>query len=178
MKDFAYKFMDIMMGVVLGLGFQWWPNLHEPWQFAAFIFAYIIIIDYWVDTAAALKKFPPKRELDIVLDVATMFSFFLFIYYAQATIIHFLAVFVAFRILDALWIFRVKNEYSLTPHDDLVMNTWLVADFIEAAVAASLIAANYFLSKQTPIMLLAIFVSLWLVTRIWSSLRYKRIYFA
>jgi len=32
LKNFSLKFVDIMVGIVLGLGFQWWPELHEPWQ--------------------------------------------------------------------------------------------------------------------------------------------------
>ena len=43
MKDFSLKFIDIMIGVVLGLGFQWWPLLQEPWQYVAFIFVYLNI---------------------------------------------------------------------------------------------------------------------------------------
>ena len=38
-----------MVGVVLGLGFQWWPLLKEPWQYTAFIFVYLDIVDYWID---------------------------------------------------------------------------------------------------------------------------------
>lgn len=176
MKEFTSKLLDIMIGVILGLGFQWWPNLHEPWQFIAFFLVYLLIIDYWIDTGSALKKFPPKREIDILIDVAVTFSFFLFIYYTQATIVHFLAAFIVFRVLDVLWILRVRNEYQIIHHDKLVMNTWLLADFVEAVFAAVIIIVHYFY-QLAPLISLAIFIASWLLVRIFSSLRYKRVYF-
>ena|SRR3989338_1157346 len=176
MKEFSSKLLDIMIGVILGLGFQWWPDLKEPWQFIAFVTVYLLIIDYWIDTASALKKFPPKRELDIIIDVALMFSFFLFIYSTRNSIVYFLFAFAFFRILDILWIFRAKSEYQISNHDGLVMHTWLFADMIEIAMALVLLAAYY--NQKTPeLILLGIFITIWLVIRIFSSLRYKRVYF-
>ena len=43
---FGPKFMDVMVGVVLGLGFQWWPDLREPWQFLAFVLVYLIFVAF------------------------------------------------------------------------------------------------------------------------------------
>ena len=100
MKGFALKFLDIMIGIILGLGFQWWPNLVESWQYIAFIFVYLDIIDYWIDFLPALRKFPPEAELDWFLEVGIMFFLFLFIYTTQTTIGYFLWSFFGFRIIS------------------------------------------------------------------------------
>lgn len=177
MKEFSSKLLDIMIGVILGLGFQWWPDLKEPWQFIAFVIVYLLIIDYWIDTASALKKFPPKRELDIIIDVALMFSFFLFIYSTKNTITYFLFAFILFRALDIIWIFRAKSEYKILNHDALVMNTWLLSDAVDVAMASALLAVDYY-QKPLELVLLGVFIAFWLVIRILSSFRYKRVFFA
>ena len=176
MKEFASKLIDIMIGVVLGLGFQWWPDLQEPWQFAAFALVYLLVIDYWIDTASALKKFPPKRELDIFIDVAIAFVFFLFIYSTKVSILYFLSVFILFRVLDAVWIYRVKAEYRIIGHERLVLNTWLMADFAESLTAAALIA-TYKTYVLLPLTTLSLFTVAWLLVRVLSSIRYRKAYF-
>ena len=103
-----------MIGIVLGLGFQWWPNLHEPWQYAAFIFVYLDIIDYWIDYSPSLKKFPPKSELSLFVDVGIMFILFLYIYATQLTVVYFLSASIALSILDLLWMLRAQHEYQPT----------------------------------------------------------------
>lgn len=165
-----------MIGIVLGLGFQWWPNLHETWQYIAFIFVYLSIIDYWIDTAGALKKYPPKREIDVMLDVAIMFLLFLYIYATQITIAYLLTIFIIFRVFDAFWILRVKNEYKTDTHDTLVMNTWLISDTFESAVAAALIGVSWSITPP-PLIILTIFIAFIFAVRIWSSFRYRRVYF-
>ena len=176
MKNFALKFIDIMIGIVLGLGFQWWPDLREPWQYVAFIFAYLSVIDYWIDTAPALKKYPPKRELDLMLDVAIMFVLFLFIYATRESILYFFTAFIVFRIIDSLWILRVKAEYKPVQYDELVVNTWLIFNSAEIVVALGLIGFGNMYMLTAPI-LLGAFIALRLASRILSSLRYKRVYF-
>jgi len=176
MKDFALKFIDIMIGIVLGLGFQWWPDLREPWQYAAFIFAYLSVIDYWIDTAPALKKYPPKRELDLILDVAIMFALFLFIYSTRESILYFFITFIVFRVIDFLWILRVKWEYEPMQHDGLVINTWLSFNSAEIIAASGLVLLN-FVYPLSPLILLSIFIIFRLISRIFSSFRYKRVYF-
>ena len=120
-NEFSIKFIDIMIGVILGLGFQWWPNLSEPWQYAAFILVYIDVIDYWIDYAPSLKKFPPKFELDLLLDVAIMFTLFLYIYATQQSIVYFLVAFVVLRLLDSFWLLRANREYPT--HGEKIFST-------------------------------------------------------
>lgn len=177
MKDFGLKFIDIMIGVILGLGFNWWPNLKETWQYAAFIFAYLDIVDYWIDYSPSLKKFPPKREVDLILDVAIMFSLFLYIYSAQLAIFNFLAYFILWRAIDLLWLLRAKYQHKLENRDRLFVDTWIAFDAVEITVAASLIFLNY-ATIFTSLTIIAIFVLARIAIRILASFRYKKVYFA
>jgi hypothetical protein len=177
MKSFSLKFLDVMIGVILGLGFQWWPNLHETWQFAAFIFVYLDIVDYWIDYSPSLKKFPPKMEVDVFLDISIMFVLFLYIYSTQLSIITFFISFFALKVLDYLWLLSSRHEYKPEGNDGLFVNTWLHINVIEGIFTAGFIAWIYFLSP-TPLYVLISFIVLRILTRALASLRYKRIHFA
>lgn len=176
MKNFSLKFIDIMVAVVLGLGFQWWPALHEPWQYAAFIFVYIDIIDYWMDYAPSLKKFPPKREIDLLLDVAIMFALFLYIYSTQLTILYFLSSFVFFKALDYFWLLSSKREYRPTGTNGLFVNAWLRFNLIEVVLTIGLIFGAQYWNLTTLSILLA-FIAFRIIIRIIASLEYKRVHF-
>jgi len=177
MKNFSLKFLDIMVGIVLGLGFQWLPELKEPWQYLAFIFAYLDIVDYWIDYSPSLKKWPPKREIDVLLDVAIMFTLFMYIYAAQLTIFYFLISFVALKILDYVWLLSSKYEYKPTGSDKLFMDTWIQFNLIEVIVTVVLICLFIFFSLHPFVVLLA-FIIFRVITRIFASLRYKKVHFA
>lgn len=165
-----------MIGIVLGLGFQWWPNLHEPWQYAAFIFVYFDIADYWIDYSPSLKKFPPKRELDVILDIAIMFLLFLYIYATQLTILYFLTVYAIFSVLDFIWLLRARKEYQLINTDKIYIDSWIRFNVIEVILALGLIGTNIFFNLG-PAVIIAIFIILRIAMRILASLQYKRIYF-
>ena len=169
------KFFDIMIGVVLGLGFQWWPNLVEPWQYAAFIFVYVDLVDYWIDYSSALRRFPPKRELGIMLDVAIIFTMFLYIYSTQLSIFEFLLCFMAFKIVDVLGLLRTRFEHRPTGRDRLFVHTWILTNLIDIVFAVALyLIAGYVLSAP---LILAAFVTIRIATRILSSYRYREVYF-
>lgn len=177
MKNFSLKFIDILIGIVLGLGFQWWPIFQSPWQYIAFIFAYFDIVDYWIDYSPSLKKFPPKREIDVMLDLAIMFALFLYIYATQASIIYFLTVFIVWRILDYFWLWSSKHEYSPTGTDKLFVDTWMRFNILEAILSGVLIGMIALFNIQ-PIAAILIFIGFRVVTRVLASLRYKRVHFA
>lgn len=177
MKDFTLKFIDIMIGIVLGLGFQWLRDLHEAWQYAIFAFAYLNIIDYWIDYVPALRKFPPKTELTLLIDVGLLFSMFLLIYSAQLTAAHFLAFFVVYRLLDLIWVFRVRSEYSLVPADKIYFDTWFRLESIEAFGTALLLVLTLF-APPAAVLSLTIFILFRIVTRILASFQYKKVHFA
>jgi hypothetical protein len=176
MEKFSAKFIDIMIGVVLGLGFQWLPILHAPWQITAFIFAYIDIVDYWIDYGPALKKFPPKREVDVLLDVAIVLAIFLYIYTTQVGIIAFLGAFILFRLFDYLWLLSSKYEFSPTGTVKKYVDTWLMLDLIEIGVTAVLVWFTAVLSFN-PLPILVVYIIFRLLTRVFASLRYRKSYF-
>jgi hypothetical protein len=164
-----------MVGIVLGLGFQWWPALTQPWQYIAFIFVYMDIIDYWIDYSPSLKRFPPKRELDVMLDVAIMFTLFLYIYTTQLSIIYFLTAFIIFKIFDLFWLVRARIEYHPSASKDMFLQTWITINTIESALTAGLIVATTHFTFN-PITTLIIFIATRLLLRICASLQYKKIH--
>lgn len=177
LKNFSLKFLDIMIGLVLGLGFQWWTSLGDTWQYVAFVFVYLDIVDYWIDYGPSLQKFPPKREIDIMLDVAIMFSLFLYIYSTQLTILYFLGSFVFLRILDFLWLLSSKIEYKPTGTDKVFVDTWLYSDVVEALVAIALIIFSNG-QAYSPLSILITFIVIRVIVRVMASIRYKKIHFS
>src|SRR3989338_7383404 len=99
-ERFSLKFIDIMIGVILGLGFQWWAELNLTWQYIAFVFVYLNLIDYWIDYAPTLKKYPFKNQLDIFLHTAIIFAMFFLVYTPQKSIQIFLLAFIFYRLTD------------------------------------------------------------------------------
>lgn len=174
MKDFALKFIDIMIGIVLGLGFQWWDNLHEPWQYIAFFFAYLSVIDYWIDYNPVVKKFPPKNELSLITDVGVLFSMFLLIYSAQKTLAYFFIAFAVFRIADIFWLLRVKHDFTLPKSEKIYFDTWIIFELIEAIVAIGLLIAF----QYPPLMVILVFIIFRIGMRVAASFRYKSVHFA
>ena len=176
-KNFSVKFVDIMIGIVLGLGFQWWVALKEPWQFVAFVFAYLDIVDYWIDYGPALKKFPPKREIDVFLDVAICFSLFLYIYATQLHVIYFLLAFASIKLLDFFWLVSSKRSYRPTGFDRTYINTWAIVDGVEVTMAISLA----FFASLVPAPALAVvlaFILMRVAARIVASAKYGKVYLA
>lgn len=165
-----------MVGIVLGLGFQLWPNLTESWQYIAFIFVYLDIVDYWIDYGPSLKKFPPKKEIDVMLDIAIMFVLFLYIYTTQLEIIYFLGAFVLLMVLDYFWLLSSKYEYHPTGTDKVFIDTWLKFNLIEAAVTAALIGLTI-LSSLSSLVTLSIYIVFRIITRILASWQYKKVHF-
>lgn len=174
-KNFSVKFVDIMIGIVLGLGFQWWVNIKEPWQFVAFVFVYLDIVDYWIDYGPALKKFPPKREVDVFLDVAICFSLFLYIYTTQLHVIYFLLAFASVKLFDFLWLISSKREYHPTGFDRAYVDTWVIMDFIEIVIAVFL-AFFASLINFPALAIVLTFIVLRVVTRIIASAKYGKVY--
>lgn len=176
MKNFSLKFLDIMIGIILGLGFQWWPELSEPWQYVAFIFVYLDIIDYWIDYGPSLKKFPPKREIDVFLDVAIMFALFFYIYTTQLSILYFLTSFLGLRVLDYFWLLSSKKEYQPTGTDGTFVDAWLKFNIIESVVTLSIICLAL-KTEISSLYLLITFIIIRILVRILASFKYKKIHF-
>ncbi len=166
-----------MVGVVLGLGFQWWPALHQNWQQLLFVFVYFDVIDYWIDYNPSLKKFPPKREIDVILDISIVFALFLYIYSTQLAIQNLFVAFVLFKALDFIWLWSSKVEYRPTGENKDFVDTWLEIDAVEILITSGLIflGLNHALS---PLLLTTGFIFIRVALRIAASWRYKKIHFA
>jgi hypothetical protein len=177
MKNFTLKFIDIMIGIILGLGFQWWPELHEPWHYVAFFFACFSIIDYWIDYVPALKKFPPKTELTLIADFGVLFMMFLLVYATQFTAAYFLTVFAIYRFIDLIWIARVRYEYRISPPDTIFFRTWFRFEVVEGLTALILAAASYY-GLLTPLVAVSLFIVFRIFMRVLASWQYKRVHFA
>ena len=175
-KDFSLKFVDIMVGIVLGTGFQWWLELREPWQYIAFVFVYLDIVDYWIEYSPTLKKWPPKKEIDVMLDIAIMFSLFLYIYATQASIIYLLGTCILLRVLDFFWLFSSKLEFNPAGMDRIYVDTWLKLNiYIATASGAILLLAHY--SSISALNILFIYFASRLIFRVMASVRYKKIHY-
>lgn len=174
-KNFSIKFIDIMIGVILGLGFQWWTELKEPWQFAAFIFVYLDIVDFWIDYGPALKKFPPKKELDVFLDLAICFSLFLYIYSTQHSVIYFIMAFGLLKIFDFIWLYSSRAEYKPDGFDKKYIDTWMFIGSIEIVIAAVFILFSY-LFNLLPLIIILAFIVVRVAMRVFASINYKKIY--
>lgn len=175
-KNFSLKFVDIMLGIVLGLGFDRWALLQHTWQYIAFVFVYLDIVDYWIDYSPSLKKFPPKREIDVFLDVAIMFSVFLYIYATKFAIVYFLAAFIVFRIFDYLWLLSSRREFRPTGTDKLFLDTWINFNLAEIFITLGLIVINHIFTIE-PLAVLITFMLFRVIVRIFASLRYKKVHF-
>ncbi|MEK7187754.1 MAG: hypothetical protein AAB691_02835 [Patescibacteria group bacterium] len=176
-QGFQLKFIDIMVAVVLGLGFQWWPELKEPWQYIAFIFAYFNLVDYWIDYNPAAKKYTLGLEIDIVLHTLIIFSMFLLVFSAQQSLSYFLFAFGFYRATDILWLCMIKAKHKKVTGDIVYVNTWLVSDIVESSVALGLgVVALY--EIIAPLYILISFVLIRVCTRLLSSVRYKKIFYA
>jgi hypothetical protein len=177
LKDFSLKFIDVMIGVVLGVGFQWWPDLKELWQYLAFVFVYLNLIDYWIDYSPTIKKFPLKREMDVIIHTFIIFSMFFLIYNTRGSLTGFLGAFIFYRILDIIWIGRMKTAYKSTAYDQRFLNAWSISDISEAASALILLIISRALGGN-PLYYLLIFIAARIISRILASWRYQKAYYS
>lgn len=176
-QTFSLKFIDIMVGVVLGLGFQWWPDLKEPWQYIAFFFVYINLIDYWIDYSPTLKQFPPRRELDIITHLFTVFTMFLLVYATRGTATSFFITFIVFRLADLWWLWEIRRTYKMKPEEAIFVNTWFWFGGIEMVGSGLLFLMVGPLAFFHPLVAIIVFVAFRTGTRVFASLRYKKVFF-
>ena len=175
-RDFSLKFSDVIIAVILGLGFQWWFDLKETWQYIAFVFVYIDIIDYWVDYSPSVKKFPPKTKTDLLLNVFIMFCLFFYLASTRMTIWYFLSSFASIRILDYFLLLAMKNGYNPSGKDKIYIDTWLNFNLVYAVLTIIFIIATRF-SSLNPLIILFTFFTYRIIMRVWSSFKYKSVFF-
>lgn len=111
-----------------------------------------------------------------MLDIGIMFTLFLLIYASLRTIPYLLATFIFFCIFDSLWIIRRTREHA-NMADRHIFNTWLKFNTIEIIVAIVLIVLSSY-QILMPIAALSVFIIFRAISRIATSFRYKKVYFA
>lgn len=173
---FSLKFVDVMIGVVLGLGFQWWPELKSTWQYIAFVFVYLNLIDYWIDYSPTLRKYPMKNQFDVILHTGIIFAMFFQVYTTHQSLQIFLLSYVYYRLIDIIWIWRMKRRYKSTEKELRFLNAWNISDVIEAIIALILMIIA-FSFQISPLLLLIIFILFRIGSRIYASFRYNHLYF-
>lgn|SRR3989338_5463937 len=176
LQQFGQKYIDIMIGIVLGLGFQWWTDLVAPWQYLAFIFIYLNLIDYWIDYSPTLKKYPLKDQVDIFIHSLIIFSMFLLTLATKKTLDYFLFAFILYRVGDLLWLVRIKWEYSVFERDRKFIVSWSIFDSVEILAAAAIIGAGHIYGISVLLLFLS-FVIIRVTTRILASVSYKQLYY-
>lgn len=176
LREFSLKFADIMIGIILGLGFQWWTELHQTWQYIAFIFVYLNLIDYWVDYSPVLRRYPFRREIDVLLHFAIIFMMFYLIYSVLLSVTALIVAFVIYRLIDLIWLWRLFRSYRISETDRPFLRGWAIFESIEAACL--LIVALLIHAEVVDAMIgLSIFIGLRIISRIATSWFYNSIYF-
>lgn len=176
LKDFSLKFVDVMIGVVLGVGFQWWPELKEPWQYLAFVFVYLNLVDYWIDYSPMMRAFPIKREVDVIIHTFIVFTMFLLIYSTTQSINQLLIAFILYRLLDITWIWRMKTAHRASSHDLKFVLGWRTQDLREVGFCVLLLSLSFFFGISA-IWIILLFAAVRTLTRIFASLQYKALYY-
>jgi len=165
-----------MIGVVLGIGFQWWGDLKETWQYIAFMFVYLNLVDYWIDYSPTVKRFPLKREIDVILHTYILFMMFYIVYATKLSIISFIVGYILYRVGDIFWIWRMFREYHKKERDKKFLYGWLSSDIFEIIVCLLLLLINHFYIIA-PLIILVIFIVFRLLSRILASVYYKEVYY-
>lgn len=177
LKTFGLKFIDIMLGIILGLGFQWWPDLVHAWQIIAFVFIYLNLVDYWIDYSPTLKKFPLAGQFDVITHTFLIFGMFFMVYTTQKSVPVFLLSFVFFRLIDIIWLWRIEKVHKPAPHDERFIKTWIRQDFYEILSCIVLIILSI-LTKASPLLIILVFIGARVGLRAFSSVSYKKLYFS
>lgn len=177
LHQFGMKFIDVMIGIVLGLGFQWWPDLEHPWQYLAFIFVYLNLVDYWIDYGPTLKKYPLKREIDVILHTFLVFTMFFLIISTLQTVTYFLLAFILYRVGDLIWIYRMRKEFHIPVADRPFFTTWTLFDCTEILGALILFGLLHVIAID-PLVAFLVFATLRITTRVLASVRYQQFYFS
>ncbi len=168
----SIKFLDVMFGAVVALGFgQWFSVPERPMlSLAAFLFAHIILIDIWINYDPTVRKFPTKRPYMLILDLALIFSMAFLIHYSMLDLQKFLMSIVALRLIGVAWSERPLQEYKMKKSDTAYLKHTRGRNFFEAFAFALPLP---FLSKIDAYTLVGIIFALWLMFRAYDHAKIK-----
>ncbi len=175
MKTIRLKFVDLMVGIVLGAGFLWVTNFHQPWQYLAFLFVYLDILDYWLDHSSAQAKFPSKRIFDLVLTILTVLAIFSYTFTIQFGLWPLLLAFGLFKFFDFIWLIRVEKQHRPHGEEKMFVNSWIICDILEVGFALAMIILLLQISIQ-PMTLLIIFIIFRVLVWLLATQSHKKLF--
>ncbi len=168
----SIKFLDVMFGAIIAIGFgQWFAvSERESLFFVSFLFAHVMLIDVWVNYDPTVRKFPTKNPYFLILDLALIFTMSFLIYYSMFNLQRFLLSIIALRLVGVFWSERPLKEYKLNRYDTAYLKYIRNRNFMEAAVfALSFIA----LTKVDAYALTGTMIAVWSAFRVYDRVKVK-----
>ncbi len=168
----SIKFLDVMFGAIVAIGFGQWFSVDERESlfFISFLFAHIILIDVWVNYDPTVRKFPTKNPYFLVLDLALIFTMAFLIYYSMSSLHRFLLSIIALRLVGVLWSERSLIEYKPGKPDATYLKHTRNRNFVEAAVFAMMFIV---LKSVDAYALVGTTIVLWSVFRVYDHIKVR-----
>ncbi len=132
--EISHKFVNLMFGIMLILGFLDWAGVSNTLQYVLFLFTYVLLITYWMAHRNYLNHFPPKNLLGVIIDITAMAVLFLTIKAALLPLGFYFAALAILRAVDALGITRMISDYVSSRKDVLHLKSRRGIYFLEAAI--------------------------------------------
>ncbi|MBI2084970.1 MAG: hypothetical protein HYT71_00475 [Candidatus Aenigmarchaeota archaeon] len=170
----SIKFLDVMFGAIIALGFGQWFSVpeREIIFFIAFVFAHTILIDVWINYDPTIRKFPTKNPYFLILDLALIFTMAFLVYYSMFNLQRFLVSAAVLRTIGILWSERPLKEYKIRGSDSSYLKYVRKRNFFEAA-AFALLAYAY--AAIDPSAATVAMIPVWVIFRLYDSSHIKNI---
>ncbi len=168
----SIKFLDVMFGAIIALGFGQWFSVAERDTifFISFVFAHIMLIDVWINYDPTIRKFPTKNPYFLILDLTLIFTMTFLIYYSMFSLQKFLVAVVALRLIGVVWAERPIREYKIRGTDKSYLKYISKRNLFEAAAFAVL---AYVFAKVDSSAATIAMIPVWAAFRLYDSLRVK-----
>lgn len=118
----SIKFLDVMFGAVIALGFNEWFRVPEHTyqsllspsvELGIFLFSYLVLIDVWIKYDPTIRQFPTKHPHLLIIDMLLVLTMFFLVHSSIFNFQNFLGTVVILRALGALLSQRIIMEYKL-----------------------------------------------------------------
>ena len=156
-KSVRLSLIDVMYGVVLGYGFNYYDQINSTMGYFRFFFAYTIVLIDWIYVHKLYWQWEYKNNIFFILDIIILFVFSTIIHDSILNNYNMQAWLSLLFVIYILWDFA-SIKYKLTKSYDLRFS--LAGDFF----AVSAFFAIWYLSKQI------------LISALWGSILSAIIY--
>ncbi len=118
----SIKFLDVMFGAVIALGFNEWFRVPEHTyqslltptvELGMFIFSFMVLIDVWIKYDPTVRQFPTKHPHMLIVDLLLVLTMFFLVHSSIFDFKNFMGTIVILRSLQAVLSQRVLMEYKL-----------------------------------------------------------------